>query len=172
MKHICFVVALLFTMLFSINTIAKAQNRNIQKVFMFGFAQSFNDSTVYFTDIQVVDSVYIEQKTKFLMERENYSYQLKNYLEGTGKKNMACITSFALTRKDIEKKYLKMKQRYSTRGHYSIQYINENEMKFTSVKPDVLEREEQSLTKAQLKAKKKAAKKEKKAGRKPPRKNS
>ena len=40
MKHICFVVALLFTMLFSINTIAKAPNRNIQKVFMFGFAQS------------------------------------------------------------------------------------------------------------------------------------
>lgn len=160
-------VASLFTMLLSVSIPAEAQNMPPKKVFMFGFAQSFNDSTVYFTDIQVVDSAYIEHKTKFLAERENYSYQLKSYLENKGKRNMVCGTSFAETRKDIEKKYMKMKQRYGNRGHYSIQYINENEMKFESIKPIFDESVTRAATKAEIKAQKKAAKKEKKDGPKP-----
>ena len=33
-------------------------------IYVYGFAASFNDSTVYFTDIQQVDSAYIDSKTK------------------------------------------------------------------------------------------------------------
>ena len=36
-----------------------AQNRVVPKAYMFGFAASFNDSIVFFTDIQEVDSVSV-----------------------------------------------------------------------------------------------------------------
>ena len=49
--------------------------------YMFGFASSFNDSTVYMTSVQRVDSVYLTHKKLFLDNRENYSLQLKEYLE-------------------------------------------------------------------------------------------
>ena len=49
------------------------------KVYMFGMAASFNDSTAYFTDVQEVDA-WINDKGKFLYSRENYSYQLRDYL--------------------------------------------------------------------------------------------
>ena len=46
---------------------------------------SFNDSIVYYTDIQVLDSVELD-KNGFLPKRDLYTYQLKNYLEYNLKK--------------------------------------------------------------------------------------
>ena len=51
---------------------------------MFGVATSFNDSTLYITEIQEISGAYIDSKTKFLVERDNYSYQLRDYLKGIG----------------------------------------------------------------------------------------
>ena len=39
-----------------------AQNIQVPKAYMFGFVASFNDSTVYFTDIQELDSVWVTKK--------------------------------------------------------------------------------------------------------------
>lgn len=162
-------VASLTTMLLSVVIPADAQNVNIQRVYMFGFAQSFNDSTVYFTDIQTVDSAWIQNKTKFLLERENYSYQMRSYLESEGLQHMMCTTFYALTRKEIEKKYAKIKQRYANRGRYGIEYINENEMKFKAVKPETDTKGMAVQTKQEKKAQKKADKSAKKNGPKAPR---
>ena len=46
---------------------------------MFGFSASFNDSIVYFTTIQEVDSVWFTQKKNMLAGRSNYSNQLREY---------------------------------------------------------------------------------------------
>ena len=169
MRLIKMAVASLTMMLLSVVIPAEAQNVSIQKVYMFGFAQSFNDSTVYLTDIQTVDSAWIQNKTKFLLERENYSYQFQHYLESEGLQHMVCVTTYALTRKDIEKKYAKLKQRYTTpRKHYTIEYINENEMRFTAIKPDVDSQGMAIQTKEEKKAQKEAAKNAKKNGSKAP----
>ena len=45
-------------------------------VYAFGVAASFNDSIVYYTDIQVLDSVELD-KNGFLPKRDLYTYQLK-----------------------------------------------------------------------------------------------
>ena len=87
---------------------------------IFGFATSFNDSTVYLTEIQYVDSAYIG-KSNFLFSRENYSYQLQNYLKSKGIANPTCVTTFAKKQKNIEKKYLKMRKRYEKKRHVSNQ---------------------------------------------------
>ena len=62
--------------------------------YMFGFASSFNDSTVYMTSVQRVDSVYLTHKKLFLDNRENYSLQLKEYLESIGAPKRTCIVIF------------------------------------------------------------------------------
>ena len=54
------------------------------KIYIFGVATSFNDSTLYITEIQEISGAYIDSKTKFLVERDNYSYQLRDYLKGLG----------------------------------------------------------------------------------------
>lgn len=106
-------------------------------IFVYGFAASFNDSTVYFTDIQQLDSAYIDSKTKFLYSRENYSYQLRDYLDRIGFKNATCTTSFATNKKEAEKKYLALRRRYLEGGGYNIHYLKEQEFRFQPISGDI-----------------------------------
>lgn len=113
----------------------------VPKLYAFGFSASFNDSIVYFTDIQEIDSAWINDKTDFLVSRDNYSYQLKNYFTNIGQEHRTCVISFALKRKDIEKKYKKMKEKYIKAGNFSIKTLGKNDFQFTTIKPDDYELE-------------------------------
>ena len=109
------------------------------KAYMFGFIANFSDSLVYFTDIQTVDSVWYDHKTKFLMDRSTYSNQLRQYFANTlNMPHRTCIVVFALTRKEIEKKYLKLKKQYTGKyaNRYDVRTLNENEFHFSPVKPN------------------------------------
>ena len=101
-----------------------------------GFAASFNDSTVYFTDIQYMDSTYTDSKTGFLYSRDNYSYQLRGHMQKNGVANPTCITFFSKKRKDVEKKYAALKKRYATKGRYDVTYLLASEFAFTPIIPD------------------------------------
>lgn len=105
------------------------------KLYMYGFAASFNDSTVYFTDIQEMDSVWTNTKTGFLYSRDNYSYQLRDHLKKAGVPHPTCITVYAKTRKELEKKYVALKKRYTTKGNYDVKYIASNEFEFYPITP-------------------------------------
>lgn len=111
----------------------------VPKLYAFGFSASFNDSIVYFTDIQEIDSAWINEKTKFLISRDNYSYQLKNYFNNIGEEHRTCIISFALKRKEIEKKYKKMREKYVKSGSYDIRTVETKDFHFTAIKPDKYE---------------------------------
>ena len=113
----------------------------VPKLYAFGFSASFNDSIVYFTDIQEIDSAWINDKTDFFVSRDNYSYQLKNYFTNIGQEHRTCVISFALKRKDIEKKYKKMKEKYVKAGNFSIKTLGKNDFQFTTIKPDDYELE-------------------------------
>ena len=115
---------------------ASAKLKCVPKLYAFGFAASFNDSTVYFTDIQEIDSAWINDKNDFLVSRDNYSYQLKNYFTSLGLEHRTCVISFALKRKDIEKKYQKIKNKYVKAGNYDIKSVSTNDFHFTAIKPD------------------------------------
>lgn len=108
------------------------------KIYMFGFAASFNDSTVYLTDIQIVNAYLVNNRTKFLANREDYSYQLRNYLQSNGLEAYpTCITMFAENEKDATKKYLKLKERYEKlKKKYSIKSLKDSQFKYTPVEPD------------------------------------
>ncbi len=106
------------------------------KAYVFGFASSFNDSTVYFTEIQELDSVYIETKTKFLFSRENYSSQLREHLQQEGVKAPTCITCFALKKKDIEKKYARLRKKYTVNGKFIVKEVKQPGFRYEAIRPD------------------------------------
>ena len=86
------------------------------KAYIFGFVANFTDSVIYMTDIQTVDSMWYDSKTKFLLGRNNYSYQLREHFASElNMPHRTCITVFALTRKQAEKKYLKLKNKYTVK---------------------------------------------------------
>ena len=73
---------LIAVMLFGLTTTITAKDAyKAVKVYMFGFSASFNDSTVNFTDIQAVDAYVENNHTHFLVNRDEYSYQLRYYME-------------------------------------------------------------------------------------------
>lgn len=84
----------------------------LTQIYVFGFAASFNDSTVYFTEIQKMDSAWVSQKNGFLVGRDNYSSQLRDYLTSQGKEQRTCITVYAKSQKEIQKKYDKLVELY------------------------------------------------------------
>lgn len=133
-KYIIGIVLFSLTFVWSIDLSAK--NKRVPKVYIFGVAASFSDSTIYFTDVQEIDSVWINDKNNFLLNRSDYSYQLKNYLESQGQSRRTCIVSYALKRKDLEKKYMKMRNKYVKKGSLDIRNIDSNEFKFTPVDLD------------------------------------
>ncbi len=106
------------------------------KVYLFGFAASFNDSTVYFTEVQELDSAYIDSKTKFLYSRENYSYQLREHLTAAGANTPTCVTCFALKRKDIDKKYANLKKKYTKGGKFIVKEVKSTDFHYQAIKPE------------------------------------
>lgn len=145
-------------------TMSHAKNEKVDKIYMFGFAASFNDSVVYFTDIQALDSGWVNSKSKFLANRSQYSYQLKNYLSEQGEEHRTCVTFYALKQKDIEKKYAQMKRKYTAKGSFDVKYISHDAFRFISSEPDELYGNDAPAKKTKAK---KAKKKRNKSANKP-----
>jgi hypothetical protein len=105
---------------------------------MFGFVASFNDSIVYFTDIQEVDSIWLTSKKAMLAGRSNYSYQLRDYFRtNLNMPNRTCIVISDVKRKKVEKKYLKMKKQYTKNpGKYEVRYLSSSDFQFKVVNMD------------------------------------
>ena len=143
-----------------------AKNHVVPKGYMFGFVASFNDSIVYFTDIQEVDSIWLTTKKNMLAGRSNYSYQLRDYC--ANKLDMpkrTCIVISDVKRKNVEKKYLKMKKQYTVKneGKYDVRYLTASDFQFKSVNMDDSTTEEKAPTPSPK------DKKSKKGGKRPPR---
>lgn len=163
MKKKLMLLAMLFLGIMSI----EAKNEK-QPTFLYGFATSFNDSTVYFAEIQLIEDAWVDSKTNFLYGRDSYSYQLRDYLKAKGMNAPTCITGFAKTRKKAEEKFLKLRNKYLSKGKFDIKYLSVSDFKYTPVEFDeetvyVDSSKSKNLTPKQVK---KAAKKELKAAKK------
>lgn len=117
---------------------ATAKKVVVPQMYMFGFAASFNDTIVHFTNIQKVDSVWVDAKTKFLADREVYSSQLQQYLTNQEMPYRTCVVVYAETREKAEKKYLKLRRLYISpkKDHgqrYEVRYIEDDKFRFHSV---------------------------------------
>jgi hypothetical protein len=99
---------------FAFQTLEAKPKKVVQKpVYMIGVSFSLVDSMVFITDMQLVDSITIEKKTKFLVDRQLYSFQFQRYLEGAYKGGpYVPSVFFSPSRKKMERKYLSLHKRY------------------------------------------------------------
>lgn len=148
MKFLRFtLVSVAVTLLISLTVQAKNE---MKKVYIFGIATSFNDSTVYLTDIQELDSAWLSNKGFFLVSRENYSYQLRDYIQGQGwEPHSTCSVSFSTNLKKAEKEWAKIHDRYvignrkkkkdtkhlNERPPYLVKSISKEQFTFSAIEP-------------------------------------
>ena len=114
----------------------QAQDVKVPQAYMFGFVASFNDSTVYFTNIQQVDNAWVTKKKQFLAGRNQYSIQLREFFANQrNMPNRTCVVIANVDRKKLEKKYIKMKNKYLVKSKkpYDVRNIAESDFKFTAV---------------------------------------
>ena len=132
MKYFRIVLAMCFAVIVcSSFTLKKAKDK---PVYAFGVAASFNDTIVYYTEIQVLDSVFLD-KNGFLPERELYAYQLKNYLEYDLKKvDYTCMIYFSENKNKLLKDANKIKAKYKKSENIVLSPIAVSE--FTFKKPE------------------------------------
>ena len=134
-KYIFLVLCLLMTA--GVSTV-EARKQKVPKVYIFGMAAAFTDTIVHFTNIQALDSVWIESKNKFLQEREQYSYQLRDYLrEKQQAPNRTCIVFYSQKREKLEKRYQKMLRLYGKAKdgtqHFDVRFVTDDDFRFTRV---------------------------------------
>jgi len=117
---------------------AAAKGIQAKQLYMFGFSASFKDSVVYVTDIQPVEGAWIDSKTKFLLGRDNYSYQLRDYLANTLQQpQRVCLVLYATSFKKAERLFVKLKKKYTGTkkkpAHYDVRFISQQDFRFQPV---------------------------------------
>ncbi len=114
-----------------------AKRVQTDKMYLFGFAASFKDSVVYMTEIQELHGVWVDTKTRFLLGREHYSSQLKEYLSSArSEPNRVCIVMFATDRKKAERRFIKLRSKYTSpklKRRYEVRHIGSADFKFQPV---------------------------------------
>ena len=106
---------------------------------------------------QAVDSVTIQRRTHFLMDRQAYSRQLQHYLEAQ-KKGQHLVTSicFGNKKKKMERRYLAIHKRYSKRNDLRITLIDQSQFRFHA--EEYIEQATVETVQKAMKAKKKKKK--------------
>ncbi len=91
MKKALYIIIAVLSMASTVSIMAKGGEELAQKMYVFGVSTSFNDSTVFFTEIMELEGAWVESKTGFIVSRDNYSYQLRDHLASKGYPKRTCI---------------------------------------------------------------------------------
>lgn len=102
-------------------------------VYAFGIGMSFNDSIVYYTDIQLLDSAKVG-KYNVLEMRSDYSNQFRAHIESRmHKADYSTMTVYELKRSKTEKDYRKFLKKYEKNSANMVLVKKED---FTFSKPE------------------------------------
>jgi hypothetical protein len=122
-----------FLAVFAAVSAVQAKGKEEKTVYLLGASFSFSDSVVYFTEIMPVEGAKLDAKTKFLLHRQYYAYELKDYMNF--QENMPGRTSviyFSEKRSKLEKQAAKIKKRLVEKDGKTVRYLGD---KFKFVKP-------------------------------------
>lgn len=104
-------------------------------IYMVGVGTSLLDSMIFMTDMHLVDSISIQTKKNFLMDRQLYSFQLQQYLEAAYKGG-PYITAiyFSPKRKKMERRYLSLHKRYVNSKELHLILVDQSQFRFKAEK--------------------------------------
>ena len=132
MKKLLFIFAALFVALVVVRAEEKNKADEKKGVYIFGTSFSFSDSIVYFTEIQYLEEVQLEDKTNFIPFRQHYSYELKDFMSKEGMPGRISAVYFSEKESAIKKKEAKLKKRLEKKDNKVVRYIGS---KFEFTKP-------------------------------------
>lgn len=115
--------------------VKQPQAPKVQALYLYGMSSSFNDSIVYITDIQKVDSAYLTSKYCLGGIRE-YVAQMNAHFNKTPDSRRTNTVFFKKDRKKAEKAYLKLRKRYE-KQKTELTPVAEGDFKFKSVTPSL-----------------------------------
>ena len=116
----------------SLTTFAASKDKadEPKRVYMYGVSVNFNDSVVYMTDVQSLDSMIINGDGS-LQNYSSYSLQLKVFLEGTlAENNQTCAVIYSDNKKKLDKLYAKMRKKYMADKDKVLKQIAKEEFVF------------------------------------------
>lgn len=113
---------------------ANAQKRAVVKPqYIFGFAISMTDSVAYITEVQRVDSAWVETAHGYLVDRALYSLQLQYYLEQSeNAKNTVCSVFFNRNPRKMQRLWARMKRRYAKAKNLRFIEVPKSSFAFTA----------------------------------------
>lgn len=127
------VIICLLLLLVAVAQPLEAKSRKVvqKPVYMIGVGFSLVDSMVFITDMHLVKDVTLEKKTKFLKDRQLYSFQLQRYLEATYKGGPYIPSVFFGTkRKKMERRYLSLHKRYVQSKDLRMILVDQGQFRF------------------------------------------
>ena len=102
----------------------------MQRVAMFGVGISFTDSVVYETEVQVLDSVWVNPGHDFLEDRTLYSLQLQYFMEQQGVKNAVCTVLFNKSPSSLKSQWEKIRKRHTQSESQRFKIVPLSEFRF------------------------------------------
>ncbi len=109
-------------------------------MYMFGYAASFKDSTAYITSIQRLDTVTIDHKTKFLKDRNLYSYQLQQHIAQTyGQEDVLTAVFYDTKPAKLEKKVAAVMEKSSKNNGLRLKTLDFRFHTEEWIEPEVVE---------------------------------
>lgn len=107
-------------------------NQKKQKIYIFGVATCFKDSTIYLTNINALDSATIMPTTKVLLNNNLYNNELKTFI--IKEKNYSVypiITLFyELEKNKLEKEFIKVRKKILHKKDFKLKTISNEKFNF------------------------------------------
>ena len=124
---------------------AVGKEPTMQRIAIFGVGVSFTDSIVYQTEVQMLDSAWIEPDHKFLHDRSLYSLQLQYYMERQGIKNSICTVLFHRNPNRLQRKWERIRKRHQKHTAQRFKQMSLSDFKFTGeeYRPVMIEEREE-----------------------------
>lgn len=119
-----------FTALLLVSVSLSAQKAK-DVVYLFGVSYSYSDTIAYFTEIQPLEGIKLQKRSKILPDRQHYAYELKDYMNfKEGKPGRISMIYFSKKRSKLEKVEAKVKKRLLHTENKSVLYLGDK-FKFT-----------------------------------------
>ncbi|MDO4802165.1 MAG: hypothetical protein Q4A15_08360 [Prevotellaceae bacterium] len=76
----------------------------------------------------------MDNKNKFVIGIDNFSAQMKNYLENQrDERTRTCIFFYALDKNKLDKRYAKLQKRYGENSGFIVKYIKKEDFSFIPI---------------------------------------
>ena len=112
---------------------AASKSGSNKQILAFGYSTCLNDSIVYLTPIMEIPGASLDSKTKFLNKRQDYTNQLKTFMESKYEAHQTSVIVFSTSRKKLEDKYIKMRRSLQKKHLHKVVELETGSFQFAAI---------------------------------------